>query len=1426
MKSETKIRSLKSKKIFGLSCLLILSAQTLLVEGQVVDWNGTKDSNWNTPDNWSSGYVPGSVPGDSVVLSGSNDAPVVATQVGTSNSCFVRLIDEAFLEVCDGKLLCNEIILGGEVGLGGGHLKLWSSANIEVKGGLQVGKTAGATSESSLELGAGSLTVGGEVYVGKGLLEIEGDESSIIVNDLTVASNATLRFDFDLYPVSTIQVADHFSIGDGAKLEIDLRGYNMGGNELELVRFSSVSGSFDPEDIIITGLGGGLVTMDDNSLNLTVIDDVIARSCVLWFVATGGSGTDVLDLQVNTGRRIRNLSSPDMSYTLTADGDVKVYSASWSGSDFNGDGVNDSVSFDLRVEGFSGSTYTYNGQTASMKALGGSASVKGDSDGWGVGTGDNLDAGQTLRFSVENLQLSTPGGELEGFVGVQLVEPDGGSNHILIFGQGENLDSKESNSAVSIGFSPEKPLLVTSAANSNVRVNRVALKLVVSELPDFLDTETGDYSHYPTGPQHRSEYPAPTNIKYPEFSWNTLPMSAGVHRNDKIPENIAELMANTYPLIYLGGRNFYGEDYVEDGMSAVAATLKKYNPKVHTVTYRNAGLHHDRMRENENYNRDWSIYTLDENGNRVYDVIRLWDRYNHNYPEFRKWWSDWCVARLEDPNIDAIFIDKATGGDAALLNDDGMIEAGSNRVKSYVSIWERLPEGDVLTGNVLRTSRFGGSRELMHIFNSTYLEGWKSGNDESLIAMSDADGTCASLQMIREARVKGMIVNPNYSNLNHFVLSGEEAEAMIAEGRADEVIDIIREEIQLPLAYHLITMAPYSYFSFQVTKSGGPELLWNTKPYIEEFRNPLGKPLGPPVKDGYIFTRSFEHLDVWLNVETEECKLTWDWMPIADPQDVDAERNQSNAITLTGSDPRETDLNYLVSSQPTNGVLTGTAPNLVYTPNEGFVGKDSFTFKTSNDMAESLKAKVSITVSGGSLSANDANFSTAINTPLNITLTGYDPDGINLTYSIQSQPKNGTLTGIAPDLIYTPAWGYVGTDSLTFIVNNGEANSEPATVSIRVTAEGSIEYTFDTPGHISGGSNTIVYTAPDLNTFNAVTASHLELDDGIDAEGNYNDNYGRIEQNGGDSPEALVVALDEPAQIMFTLDIDATERVSFTKISFDVSYWNSFSVETIYDWTFKTIVGTITNNDTTSESFSHAGRDIGSYQKFAGAGDIELTGLSDLTDTSVTFIWEFNANKAANFSRRRMGLDNVIIQGIVSSPGSAPPVAQGDSIETLINTPVNITLTGTDPEGSNLTYALVDSTSRGVLSGDAPDLTYTPANGYVGTDSFAFIVNDGETNSDPATVWIRVVDDNNLSVEDLNMTGGEVNIFPIPSNGIINITIENSISNTIEIFNAYGMLIYRNENASPYEEINLSGLPKGIYFLKTNNDKLQKVLII
>lgn len=84
------------------------------------------------------------------------------------------------------------------------------------------------------------------------------------------------------------------------------------------------------------------------------------------------------------------------------------------------------------------------------------------------------------------------------------------------------------------------------------------------------------------------------------------------------------------------------------------------------------------------------------------------------------------------------------------------------------------------------------------------------------------------------------------------------------------------------------------------------------------------------------------------------------------------------------------------------------------------------------------------------------------------------------------------------------------------------------------------------------------------------------------------------------------------------------------------------------------------------------------------------------------------------------------------------PTADPQSVTTMFNTPVTISLTGSDPEGDSLTYEIVTGPAHGVLSGTAPSLTYTPDTGFTGNDSFTFSVFDGELHSNPATVSITV----------------------------------------------------------------------------------------
>lgn len=162
---------------------------------------------------------------------------------------------------------------------------------------------------------------------------------------------------------------------------------------------------------------------------------------------------------------------------------------------------------------------------------------------------------------------------------------------------------------------------------------------------------------------------------------------------------------------------------------------------------------------------------------------------------------------------------------------------------------------------------------------------------------------------------------------------------------------------------------------------------------------------------------------------------------------------------LAGNDVDGNTLAYSIVSAPSNGQITFNAASgiFTYTPNQGVIGIDSFTYKANDGSLDSNIAIVTITIIPVSSvpAANSFGTSTDEDTPVNGTLQAIDNDSPVLTYSIVTNASKGTAVitnATAGSFTYTPDLNANGIDTFTFKANDGANDSNIATVTISITA--------------------------------------------------------------------------------------------------------------------------------------------------------------------------------------------------------------------------------------------------------------------------------------------------------------------------------------------------------------------------------------
>jgi VCBS repeat-containing protein len=201
------------------------------------------------------------------------------------------------------------------------------------------------------------------------------------------------------------------------------------------------------------------------------------------------------------------------------------------------------------------------------------------------------------------------------------------------------------------------------------------------------------------------------------------------------------------------------------------------------------------------------------------------------------------------------------------------------------------------------------------------------------------------------------------------------------------------------------------------------------------------------ISDG--FENSFDTLTVQLNITPQNDA------PRPKGQTVSLVEDTQINIDLTATDIENDPIKYVISNWPSHGKLTGSPPDMVYTPDLDYFGTDRFWFTAKDMISSSQATPVTILVIGSSdiPVAYPSILTVPDTSPVFGQLSAYDPDGDLLTYNIVTQSSKGyamIIDAATGKYSYTPNPGESGEDFFTFRVNDTQFSSNIEFVSIEI----------------------------------------------------------------------------------------------------------------------------------------------------------------------------------------------------------------------------------------------------------------------------------------------------------------------------------------------------------------------------------------
>ncbi|WP_455203864.1 tandem-95 repeat protein, partial [Kaarinaea lacus] len=395
---------------------------------------------------------------------------------------------------------------------------------------------------------------------------------------------------------------------------------------------------------------------------------------------------------------------------------------------------------------------------------------------------------------------------------------------------------------------------------------------------------------------------------------------------------------------------------------------------------------------------------------------------------------------------------------------------------------------------------------------------------------------------------------------------------------------------------------------------------------------------------------------------------------------------------------------------------------------------DSFQYQVNDGSSNSNIATVIITIGWENTpaAAEELSFTTSEDVPFNGMLQASDIDNHDISFRVVSNGSLGTLTindFNTGAFTYTPNENANGVDTISYVANDGFEDSDQAYVTI------TIDQVNDIPvAHFEG----VLQTLEDVSVSGILGAT--------DPDGDVLDFRLATIPSKGD----VVITDTQTGAFTYTPHADKNGGDSFFFVVHDGTVESNTAIVNIdiepqNDQPVASDLGPLSAHAdeliTDAVSATDVDRDALVYQ-------LQTTpnkGAVDLDPTTGQFVYTPNGSELGSDSftfvakDAEVSSDPATVSFNILPPNLAPSV-ENQTINVFAGVMYGGQINASDPENGALSYELVNNSRLGsaVISGSSGEFVYTANASATGVDFFTVKVNDGDKDSETATVLVNI----------------------------------------------------------------------------------------